>query len=179
MRQVDSHYQARSSKLRTSKNKPSSTKLTSKNNHINLYSNWSLNSNNRLSYFSKLSLEYSPALGIYVLPEEDDFYSNLLLMNSIGWQFYMFVREGYYKDAKLKGIIRFDKQDAAVRIVEAAFLATVFHPLVQFETGNIDLSRLLIRKSDQNINECFTLLLKLKEMFIKEHYLSIKDSFNQ
>lgn len=91
----------------------------------------------------------------------------------------MFVREGYYKDAKLKGIIRFDKQDAGVRIVEAAFLTTVFHPLVQFETGNIDLSRLLIRKSDQNINECFTLLLKLKEMFIKEHYLSIKDSFNQ
>jgi hypothetical protein len=26
-----------------------------------------------------------------------------------GWEFYLFLREGYYKDAKLKGEIKFDR----------------------------------------------------------------------
>ena len=48
-----------------------------------------------------------------------------------GWEFYLFLREGYYKDAKLKGEIKFDHEKSH-QIVSLNFSSPVLHPLVNF-----------------------------------------------
>lgn len=93
-----------------------------------------------MSKLSKLSLQYSPVLGIYVVPVDGDFYCNL--NDILAWHFYLFLREGYYKDSKIKGLIVFDKAKAK-KIEVIRFLSPVFHPLVNFKTGELDLKSLL------------------------------------
>lgn len=97
-----------------------------------------------MSKLSKLSLQYSPILGLYIVPEDGDFYSNLY--DILAWQFYLFLREGYYKDSKIKGSIVFDKTNAK-KIKVISFLSPVFHPLVNFKTGELDLKTLLAFKN--------------------------------
>ena len=63
----------------------------------------------------------------------------------LDWNFYLFIRQGYYKDSKLKAIIKFDKLNSK-KIIEASFLTPTYHTLVDFNTGEIDLFRLGIQK---------------------------------
>jgi hypothetical protein len=80
-----------------------------------------------------------------------------------GWEFYLFLRKGYYKDAKLKGEIKFSKGQAN-EVVSVNFLTTVFHPYVDYSSGKVDLAKLCSNEY-QASGKLLGLFSALKSMF--------------
>jgi hypothetical protein len=82
-----------------------------------------------------------------------------------GWEFYLFLTEGYYKDAKLKGEIKFGKGQVN-EVVSLNFVTTVFHPFVDYSSGKVDLAKLCLNES-QAPEKILGIFSDLKSMFIE------------
>lgn len=80
-----------------------------------------------------------------------------------GWEFYLFLKEGYYKDATLKGEIKFGKGQVN-EVVSLNFLTAVFHPFVDYSSGKVDLAKLCLNESRAS-NQTLGIFSALKSVF--------------
>jgi len=92
--------------------------------------------------------------GIYVLPQFDTLYV---------WHGVMFLRQGIYKTAILKFIINLPPNYPDSR-PSVQFSSKVFHPLVDYETGLVDLNK-VYPSWNKNANHIWDLLAFVKKIF--------------
>ena len=116
----------------------------------------------------KLLQLYGPLFGIYVVPQLDDIYI---------WHCVIMVRQGFYKEAKFKFIMQFTAEfpRAPPKVI---FLSKVYHPLVDYSTGDLDMSRIFPKWNYIHENMLYTVFSQIKLLFCDQEKLSITDSLN-
>ena len=79
--------------------------------------------------------------GIYVLPILDDIKSKIkyILIITLVWQGVIFIKEGPYKGGMYKFEIRFP-QNYPLKHPEVFFINKIIHPLIQDNTGKLDIT---------------------------------------
>lgn len=92
------------------------------------------------------------------------------------WDGVLFVREGVYGGAIFKFRMTFpvDYPRSNPSIV---FFSEVYHPLVSFDTGDVDLNE-FISSNPKSKHNSFNILKFLKNIFLMNSYLKIENSLN-
>jgi ubiquitin-protein ligase len=88
------------------------------------------------------------------------------------------VRHGYYKEGKFKfdlHLNHFPQQQPKIY-----FLSQVFHPLIDYQSGELDVSTMLGQVWNYGSEVMlYTLINGLYRVFNGNKYLSVKESFNR
>jgi len=92
------------------------------------------------------------------------------------WDGVIIIRAGLYKNAKLKFYLELPRGFPKSK-PELYFVSKVYHPLVNYETGHLDM-KLLSPDWKGNSTISYNLFAWLKSIFLDHNYLQVTDSFN-
>lgn len=123
----------------------------------------------------KLLQLYGPLFGIYVVPQLDDIYGKDI--GDVVWHCVIMVRQGFYKEAKFKFVMQFTAEFPRVP-PKVIFLSKVYHPLVDYASGEVDMARIFPKWNYIHDNMLYTVFSQIKQLFCDQEKLSVTDSLN-
>lgn len=104
---------------------------------------------------------------MYILPDENDLKI---------WNGFLILKDGIYRNSIIKFKIKIPN-DYPANIPNVTFISKVYHPIVNFDTGELDI-KYLFNSWEAGKNFILQILYKIKDIFINPDYFQINDSFN-
>jgi ubiquitin-protein ligase len=95
----------------------------------------------------------------------------------IVWHCVILVRQGFYKEGKFKFVMQFTAEFPKVP-PKVMFLSKMYHPLVDYNTGDLDIGRIFSKWNYIQENMLYTVFNQIKLLFTDQEKLCVTDSFN-
>ncbi|KAL4509155.1 hypothetical protein ABPG72_018086 [Tetrahymena utriculariae] len=125
--------------------------------------------NHTILFEYKLVQTYGTHIGTYLVPQFDDI--NV-------WHGIIFVRNGLYKNGKFKFEMTFPST-FPLEPPQIKFKQHIYHPLIDYETGKLDLKKLFKEWKYGSTHLVYTLINEIKNIFLDISFYQITDSYNQ
>jgi ubiquitin-protein ligase len=104
---------------------------------------------------------------MYIIPDEN----NIKI-----WTGFLILKDGIYRNSIIKFIIKIPNDYPSV-IPNVNFISKIYHPIINFNTGELDL-KFLFNSWEPGKNFILQILYKIKDIFINPDFFNINNSFN-